>query len=40
MYGCVNRHEEVVRILLDWRADVEDYNENGRTPLMEAASSV
>ena len=40
MYGCVNRHEEIVRILLDWGADVGDYNENDRTPLMEAASTV
>ena len=32
-------HAEVVRILLEANANVEDHNENGHTPLMEAASA-
>jgi len=39
MYGCAGGHEEVVRVLLDAGANVEDHNENGHTPLMEAASA-
>ena len=27
-YGCVGEHEEMVRILLDSGADIEDHNEN------------
>lgn len=32
-------HEAVVRVLLECGANVEDHNENGHTPLMEAASA-
>lgn len=39
MYGCAGGHENVVRVLLDNGANVEDHNENGHTPLMEAASA-
>jgi ankyrin repeat domain-containing protein 17 len=39
MYGCAGGHEDVVRVLLDAGANVEDHNENGHTPLMEAASA-
>lgn len=39
-YACCGGggYEEVVRILLDAGADVEHQNDNGHTPLMEAAS--
>ena len=39
MYACAGGHEEVIRVLLDAGANVEDHNENGHTPLMEAASA-
>jgi ankyrin repeat protein len=39
MYACAGGHEDVVRTLLDTGANVEDHNENGHTPLMEAASA-
>lgn len=39
MYACSGGHEEIVKILLDNGAKIEDHNENGHTPLMEAASS-
>ena len=39
MYACNGGHEEIVKILLDQGANIEDHNENGHTPLMEAASS-
>lgn len=39
MYGCAGGHEEVVRVLLEAGANVEDHNENGHTPLMETASA-
>ena len=39
MYACAGGHEEVVRVLLEAGANVEDHNENGHTPLMEAASA-
>jgi ankyrin repeat protein len=39
MYACAGGHEDVVRTLLDSGANVEDHNENGHTPLMEAASA-
>ena len=37
-YACCGGYEEVVRLLLDAGAEVEHQNENGHTPLMEAAS--
>lgn len=39
MYACAGGHVEAVRVLLDAGANVEDHNENGHTPLMEAASA-
>lgn len=39
MYACAGGHEEVVKTLLQNAANVEDHNENGHTPLMEAASA-
>lgn len=39
MYACAGGHEEVVCTLLVAGANVEDHNENGHTPLMEAASA-
>ena len=39
MYACSGGHEEAVKVLLDTAANIEDHNENGHTPLMEAASS-
>lgn len=39
MYGCAGGHEGVVAALLEAGANVEDHNENGHTPLMEAASA-
>ena len=37
-YACCGGYEDVVKILLESAADVEHQNENGHTPLMEAAS--
>ena len=37
-YACCGGYEDVVKILLDAGADVEHQNDNGHTPLMEAAS--
>ena len=37
-YTCCGGHEEVVKILLDGGANMEEPNENGDTPLMESAS--
>ena len=37
-YACCGGHEEVVKILLERGASIEEPNENGHTPLMEAAS--
>ena len=39
MHACAGGHEAVVKELLEARANVEDHNENGHTPLMEAASA-
>ena len=39
MYACAGGHVQTVRVLLDADANVEDHNENGHTPLMEAASA-
>ena len=39
MYACAGGHEGVVRLLLESGSHVEDHNENGHTPLMEAASA-
>ena len=37
-YACCGGFEEVVKVLLENQATVEHQNENGHTPLMEAAS--
>lgn len=37
-YACCGGYEDVVKILLEAGAEVEHQNENGHTPLMEAAS--
>ena len=37
-YACCGGFEDVVTILLTQGADVEHQNDNGHTPLMEAAS--
>lgn len=37
-YACCGGYEDVVNILVENAADVEHQNENGHTPLMEAAS--
>lgn len=37
-YACCGGYEEVVRLLVDAGAELECHNENGHTPLMEAAS--
>lgn len=39
MYACASGHCDVVKILLEAGGNVEDHNENGHTPLMEAASA-
>lgn len=39
MYACAGGHVETVKELLNYGANVEDHNENGHTPLMEAASA-
>jgi ankyrin repeat protein len=39
MYAAAAGHEDIVKELLKAGARVEDNNENGHTPLMEAASS-
>jgi ankyrin repeat domain-containing protein 17 len=39
MFACCNGHHEVVQVLLAAGAHLEDHNENGHTPLMEAASA-
>ena len=39
MYACAGGHESVVKTLLENGANVEEHNENGHTPLMEAASA-
>ena len=39
MYACSGGHEDAVKVLLDHGANIEDHNENGHTPLTEAASS-
>lgn len=39
MYGCAGGYSEVVKVMLEAGANVEDHNENGHTPLMEAASA-
>ena len=37
-YACCGGYEDVVQLLLEASAFVEEQNENGHTPLMEAAS--
>ncbi len=37
-YACCGGYEDVVSVLLEHHADLEHQNENGHTPLMEAAS--
>lgn len=39
MYACAGGHVDTVKELLTYGANVEDHNENGHTPLMEAASA-
>lgn len=39
MYACAAGHEDIVKELLKAGGNVEDNNENGHTPLMEAASA-
>lgn len=39
MYACAGGHVDTVKELLSYGANVEDHNENGHTPLMEAASA-
>lgn len=39
MYACAGGHVAAVQELLAHGANVEDHNENGHTPLMEAASA-
>lgn len=39
MYACAAGHVDAVSELLESDAHVEDHNENGHTPLMEAASA-
>ena len=39
MYACAGGYSEVVKVLLEKHANVEDHKENGHTPLMEAASA-
>ena len=39
MYACAGGHVEAVKVLLAHGANVEDHNENGHPPLMEAASA-
>lgn len=39
MYACAGGHVDTVKELLNYGANVEDHNENGHTPLMEAASA-
>ena len=38
-YGACGGHEEVVRVLIEANANVEEHNENGHTPLMETATA-
>ena len=38
-YAALGGHDDVVRVLLEFKANVEEHNENGHTPLMEAASA-
>lgn len=39
MFACAGGFSEIVHLLLEAGANVEDHNENGHTPLMEAASA-
>ncbi|KAL0162604.1 hypothetical protein M9458_042000, partial [Cirrhinus mrigala] len=38
-YACAGGFLDVVKVLLKEGANIEDHNENGHTPLMEAASA-
>ena len=38
-YAACGGHEEVVRVLINAGANVEEHNENGHTPLMETATA-
>ena len=38
-YAACGGYEDVVLVLIDAGANVEEHNENGHTPLMEAASA-
>lgn len=39
MFACAGGQVDVVKVLLKHGANVEEQNENGHTPLMEAASA-
>lgn len=38
-YAACGGYEDVVQVLIEAGANVEQHNENGHTPLMEAASA-
>lgn len=38
-YAACGGYEDVVRVLIESGANVEEHNENGHTPLMEASSA-
>lgn len=38
-YACAGGYVDVVKVLLESGASIEDHNENGHTPLMEAGSA-
>ena len=38
-YACAGGFVDIVKVLLNEGANIEDHNENGHTPLMEAASA-
>lgn len=38
-YACAGGFVDIVKVLLNEGLNIEDHNENGHTPLMEAASA-